>query len=229
MMDLFQWFGKNFKLKTMKKLIFATGNKGKLKEVKKIFENTDYKIISLYDLGDVPEIIEDGNTYEANSLIKAKAIYNIHKLPVIADDSGLSVEQLNGEPGVYSVRYAGENCTYDDNNQKLIKELAKFDEPHNAKFVCSAVFFDGENIKKAFSMNIPMVMGTTGWYEHIPKLKNECLKKNQAFLYATNFSIGVNMFPKDSDRTLAEFSSEEKNKISHRAIAFNTLKKLLEN
>ncbi|MDA3860248.1 MAG: RdgB/HAM1 family non-canonical purine NTP pyrophosphatase [Melioribacteraceae bacterium] len=193
----------------MKKLIFATGNKGKLKEVKKIFENTDYKIISLYDLGDVPEIIEDGNTYEANSLIKAKAIYNIHKLPVIADDSGLSVEQLNGVPGVYSARYAGENCTYDDNNQKLIKELAKFDEPHNAKFVCSAVFFDGENIKKAFG-----------------ELHGEIISE---FKGTHGFGYDPVFVPKDSDRTLAEFSSEEKNKISHRAIAFNTLKKLLEN
>ena len=75
MMDLYQWFGKKYNLGTMKKLIFATGNKGKLKEVKKIFSNTDYEIISLYDLGDVPEIIEDGDTYEANALIKAKAIY----------------------------------------------------------------------------------------------------------------------------------------------------------
>ncbi len=192
----------------MKKLIFATGNKGKLKEVKKIFSNTDYEIISLYDLGDVPDIIEDGDTYEANALIKAKAIYTIHKVPVIADDSGLSVEQLNGEPGVYSARYAGENCTYDDNNQKLIRELAKFEEPHKAKFVCSSVFYDGENIKTAFG-----------------ELHGEIVSE---FKGTHGFGYDPIFIPKDSNRTLAEFSSEEKNKISHRAIAFNTLKDLLD-
>ncbi len=192
----------------MKKLIFATGNKGKLKEVIKIFEKTDYEIISLFDLGDVPEIIEDGDTYEANALIKAKAIYDIHKLPVIADDSGLSVEQLNGEPGVYSARYAGENCTYDDNNKKLINALLNFDEPHNAKFVCSAVFYDGKNIKNTFG-------------ELHGKIVSE-FKGTHGFGYDPIF------IPKDSNRTLAEFSSEEKNKISHRAIAFNKLKDLLE-
>ncbi len=191
----------------MKKLIFATGNKGKLKEVKNIFEKTEYEIVSLYDLGEIPEIIEDGDTYEANAIIKAKAIYKIHKLPVIADDSGLSVEQLNGEPGVYSARYAGENSTYDDNNKKLIKELKKFDEPHFAKFVCSAAFYDGENIKSTFG-------------ELHGKIISE-FKGTHGFGYDPIF------IPKDSNRTLAEFSSEEKNKISHRAIAFNTLKILL--
>lgn len=192
----------------MKKLIFATGNKGKLKEVKKIFSNTDYEIVSLYDLGEVPEIIEDGDTYEANALIKAKAIYTIHKVPVIADDSGLSVEQLNGEPGVYSARYAGENCTYDDNNQKLIRELVKFEEPHKAKFVCSAVFYDGENIETAFG-----------------ELHGEIVSE---FKGTHGFGYDPIFIPKDSNRTLAEFSSEEKNNISHRAIAFNTLKDLLD-
>ena len=192
----------------MKKLIFATGNKGKLKEVKKIFEKTDYEIVSLYDLGEVPEIIEDGETYEANALIKAKAIYEIHKLPVIADDSGLSVEQLNGEPGVYSARYAGENCTYDDNNKKLIKEAAKFDVPHKAKFVCSSVFYDGANIKTAFG-----------------ELHGEIISE---FKGTQGFGYDPIFIPKDSNRTLAEYSSEEKNQISHRAISFNKLKALLD-
>ena len=120
----------------MEKLIFATGNKGKLKEVKEIFKNTYYEIISLFDLGDVPEIIEDGDTYEANAIIKAKAIYDIYKTPVIADDSGLSIEQLNGEPGVYSARYAGENCTYADNNKKVLEVLKSYPSPHKAKFIC---------------------------------------------------------------------------------------------
>ena len=191
----------------MKKLIFATGNKGKLKEEKKIFQNTEYEIISLFDLGDVPEIIEDGETYEANALIKAKAIYDIHKLPVIADDSGLSVEQLNGEPGVYSARYAGENCTYDDNNRKLLKVLKVFPDPHSAKFVCSSVFYDGVRIERAFGE----LHGT---------IVNE-FKGEHGFGYDPIF------VPVGSNKTLAEFTSEEKNKISHRAKSFAALKKLL--
>lgn len=191
----------------MTKLIFATGNKGKLKEVKKIFENTEYEIISLYDLGDVPEIVEDGSTYDENALIKAKAIYEIHKVFVIADDSGLSVEQLNGEPGVYSARYAGENCTFDDNNQKLIRELSLLEKPHLAKFVCSAVFYDGKKTLTALG-----------------ELHGEIIsefKGNHGFGYDPIF------VPKGSNRTLAEFTSDEKNLISHRAIAFEQLKETL--
>lgn len=191
----------------MKKLIFATGNKGKLKEVKKIFSETDYEIISLYDLGDVPEIIEDGDTYEANALIKAKAIYEIYKMHVIADDSGLSVEQLNGEPGVYSARYAGENCTYDDNNKKILEVLKPYPSPHKAKFVCSAVHYDGANITRAFG-------------ELHGQITSE-FKGEHGFGYDPIF------VPDGSSRTLAQYSSEEKNEISHRAIAFNSLKELL--
>lgn len=191
----------------MKKLIFATGNKGKIKEVRQIFQNTDYEIISLYDLGDVPEIIEDGITYEENSLIKAKAIYGLYKLPVIADDSGLSVEQLNGAPGVISARYAGENCTYEDNNKKLLKELEKFQQPHSAKFVCSAVYFDG-----------------TKHISCIGELKGNIIDEYKG---TNGFGYDPIFVPLGSQKTLAEHSSYEKNKISHRAIAFNLLKDLM--
>lgn len=189
------------------KLIFATGNKGKLKEVQKIFADTEFEIVSLYDLGYVPEIEENGITYAENALIKAKAIFEIHKLPVIADDSGLSVEQLNGEPGVFSARYAGENCTYDDNNKKLIKELEKFEQPHFAKFVCSAVFFNGKEVISAFG-------------EFNGEIISE-FKGEHGFGYDPIF------VPQNSNRTLAEFTSEEKNEVSHRAIAFEKLKEKL--
>lgn len=191
----------------MIKLIFATGNKGKLEEVRKIFQDTDYEIISLYDLGDVPEIIEDGDTYEENALIKARTISGIHKIPVIADDSGLSVDQLNGEPGVYSARYAGENCTYDDNNKKLVKELSIFDGPHIAKFICSAVYVDSEKTITSFGELHGQIISE--------------FKGDHGFGYDPIF------VPKDSERTLAQYSSDEKNRISHRALAFNQLKQKL--
>ena len=109
------------------KIIFASGNKGKIVEVRKLLSDLGIEIIALPDLEDAPEIIEDADTFEGNAKIKAKVVYDKYELPVIADDSGLAVEQLNGEPGVYSARYAGEGCTYDDNNKKLLRELKKFD------------------------------------------------------------------------------------------------------
>ncbi|VAX25090.1 Nucleoside 5-triphosphatase RdgB (dHAPTP, dITP, XTP-specific) [hydrothermal vent metagenome] len=192
----------------MTELIFATGNKGKLAEVQKIFENTNFKIISLYDLGEVPDIEETGSTFAENAVIKAEAIYSLHKLPVIADDSGLAVEQLNGEPGIYSARYAGENCTYDDNNKKLIKVLQQYDTPHKAKFVCSAIYYDGENKITA-----------------VGELPGKIISE---FRGTNGFGYDPIFVPDGFDRTLAELTTEEKNKISHRAKAFNKLKTHIE-
>lgn len=192
----------------MTELIFATGNKGKLAEVQKIFMNSPYKIISLFDLGDVPDIEETGKTFEENAFIKAETIYNIYKKPVIADDSGLSVEQLNGEPGVYSARYAGENCTFDDNNRKLIKLLQNLVAPHKAKFVCSAIYYDGENKISA-----------------VGELHGEIIYE---FRGTNGFGYDPIFLPNGFDRTLAELTMDEKNGISHRAEAFNKLKELID-
>jgi XTP/dITP diphosphohydrolase len=186
------------------KIIFASGNKGKVKEVKDLFKDTPYTIAALDELENVPEIIEDGDTYEENARKKAETIYNVFKLPVIADDSGLSVIQLNGEPGVYSARYAGEGCTYDDNNRKLLLELSDYPEPHRAEFVCCAVYYDG---MKYFSV--------------IGKLPGQIindLRGSQGFGYDPIF------LPDGYEKTLAELSLSEKNKISHRSKAFNSLK-----
>lgn len=192
----------------MTELIFATGNKGKLAEVKKIFENSQFKIVSLYDIGDVPEIEETGSTFEDNAFIKAQAIYSIHEMPVIADDSGLSVEQLNGEPGVYSARFAGENCTYDDNNRKLIGLLQNFSTPHNAKFVCSAIYYDGVNKVIA-----------------VGELQGEIISE---FRGSNGFGYDPIFLPFSYKKTLAELTTKEKNLISHRAKAFNDLKILID-
>ena len=118
------------------KLLFATRNDGKLKEAKKIFNSQIFQIVSLNEYNSITEIIEDGKTFEENSIIKAKTVYEKFRVPVIADDSGLVVAHLNGEPGIHSARYAGENSTNLENNKKLLKELQNFSEPHLAKFVC---------------------------------------------------------------------------------------------
>lgn len=188
----------------MKDIIFATGNEGKLKEVKKIFADTGFNIISIKELEGVPEIIEDGKTFEDNAFIKADTLFQLFKIPTIADDSGLAVDQLKGEPGVYSARYAGEDCTYEDNNKKLVSELKRFDEPHPARFICCAVYVDQDKRKS--------VEG------HLSgNIINEFRGQN-------GFGYDPIFVPDGSDKTLAEFSLEEKNNISHRGRAFSKLR-----
>jgi len=185
-------------------VLFATGNDGKAKEVKNIFSDTKFEVKSLKDIGDYSDIIEDGSTLEENALIKARFIYDKYKVPVIADDTGLEVDQLDGAPGIYSARYAGENCSYDDNNNKLIEELSDKEEPHKAKFVCCAVYYDGQK-------NIVVEGDFPG------SIINE-KKGEHGFGYDPIF------VPDGEEITLAEMSLEQKNKISHRAKAFINLK-----
>jgi len=159
-------------------------------------------------LGEVPEIIEDGDTFEANSFIKAKAIFDSQKKPVIADDSGLEIEQLENRPGVYAARYAGENCTYEDNNIKVINELKDFPEPHRARFVCCAVYYDGQNKEVSFGY-----------------LRGKIIKE---FRGQNGFGYDPIFIPDGFDKTLSEMNIEEKNKMSHRAEAFNDLRNKLQ-
>ncbi|MGE5436128.1 MAG: non-canonical purine NTP pyrophosphatase, partial [Syntrophothermus sp.] len=120
-----------------------------------------------------------------------------------ADDSGLSVAQLNGEPGVYSARYAGEHCSYDDNNTKLINALINFELPHYAKFVCAAVYYDGNILVEAFG-----------------EVKGTILEERRG---DKGFGYDPLFLPENMDKTLAELDIEVKNKISHRYKAFSEL------
>jgi XTP/dITP diphosphohydrolase len=189
------------------KVILASQNKGKMNEVKSIFKGTDFQIYSLYDLGNKIDVEETGNTFYDNALIKAKTIYDIYKEPVFADDSGLEIEQLDGRPGVYSARYAGEGCSFADNNMKVISELWNLPEPHKAKFVSTAIFYDGKNIVEAVGeLNGQIIMEQRG---------------TEGFGYDPIF------IPDGYNTTIAEMSFDEKNKISHRAKSFNKLKEKL--
>ena len=189
------------------KIIFATQNPGKAKEVKAIFDGTSIEIISLYDLGNNIDIEEHGSTFSENAFIKAESIYEIYKEPVVADDSGLSIDQLGGRPGVYSARYAGENCTYEDNNFKVINELNNLPEPHKAKFISCAVFYDGKNKIEAFGeLYGSMIMEQRG---------------------TNGFGYDPIFIPDGYDQTISEMVFNEKNKISHRAKSFNILKEKL--
>jgi len=188
----------------MKKVIFATKNEGKIKEVREIFSDTDYEILALPDLDNNMEIEESADTFEGNAKIKAKAVYEKFKIPVMADDSGISAEQLKGRPGVFSARYAGENATDQENNFKLVTELENHPEPHQAKYVCVAVYFDGVDFITGYGE-------VRGKITDIPKGSN-------------GFGYDPHFVPNGYNKTMAELPPEEKNSISHRGRAFNQLK-----
>ena len=189
------------------KIIFASQNKGKMQELKAIFNNSHFEIYSLYDLGNDMEIEETGSTFYDNALIKAKAVYDYYKEPAFADDSGLMIEQLDGRPGVISARYAGEGCSFADNNLKVISELWDLPEPHKAKFVSTALFYDGQNIIEA-----------------VGELPGKIIMEQRG---TEGFGYDPIFIPDGYEKTIAELSFEEKNSISHRAESFNKLKELL--
>lgn len=187
----------------MKSVLFASTNTGKIREVSAIFETHGIKILNLVGIENLPEIIEDEITFEGNAVKKAKEYYKIFRVPILSDDSGLEVEQLNGEPGVFSARYAGEPCNDDNNNKKLIKELEKFKRPHNAMYVCLAVYFDGRNL-----------ITSRG------ECKGEIIDEPRG---SGGFGYDPYFVPTGFNKTMAEISLEEKNKISHRKKAFSDL------
>ena len=191
----------------MNEIIFASQNKGKVKEVVQILNGLDIEIISLTDMNEQIEIIEDGDSFEANALIKAKQVYNKFKLPTIADDSGLVVDQLNGAPGIYSARYAGQDGNDEANNKKLLDELKNYTEPHIAKFICAAVYYNGEEVHTAIGeFNGRIIDEEHGSY---------------------GFGYDPLFIPKDYSITSAEMKPSLKNSISHRFNAFNKLRKIL--
>ena len=133
----------------MTKIIFATGNKDKLREIKEILSDCDVDIRSMKEAGINVDIVEDGKTFEDNALIKARAIAAHTDAIVLADDSGLEIDYLNKEPGVYSARYMGEDTSYDIKNNNLIERLDGVPkEKRTARFVCAiaAVLPDGKEL-----------------------------------------------------------------------------------
>lgn len=196
----------------MKKAILASNNKHKLEEIYDILKDFEYELISMNDAGLVDfEIVEDGDTFEENSLIKAKAVFDKLGIVAIADDSGLMVDYLNGAPGVYSARYAGEPSDYNKNNEKLLQELEGVPlKERTARFVSviTMLFSDGKAIT---------VRGEAEGYIGFE------YKGDNGFGYDPLF---IDMI---SGKTFAELSSKEKNTISHRAKALELLKKELSN
>lgn len=189
----------------MKKIVLASGNKHKLIEISQIL--SDYKILSCYELGFSGEIIEDGNSFYENALIKARAVFEAIGQPALADDSGLCVDALNGEPGIFSARYS-ENGLDNENNELLLKNLQNVSN-RNAKFVCCLVYYDGKNIVTATGE-------TYGKILNFPEGKN-------------GFGYDPIFYSNDLNKSLGVASPEEKNSISHRARALLELKNKLQN
>lgn len=187
------------------KIILATTNQGKVKELLKLLEDSDLEILTLKDFPEIPEVIEDGNTFEENALKKARTINNITGILTIADDSGLEVDYLNGSPGIYSARFSGEDANAEKNNKKLLELLKDVPyEERKANFKC-VIAVVGSNIEKTFE---GICYGTI--------LDNT--KGSNGFGYDPLF------FYAPEQKTFAELSSDIKNTISHRAIAFKKLK-----
>lgn len=194
----------------MKEAIIATHNPGKVKEFKEILEPRGYDVKSLAEIGFTEEIEETGHTFEENAILKAEAVAKAVNKMVIADDSGLSIDNLGGRPGVYSARYAGEQKDDQANIEKVLSELKGIEkEQRTARFRCAlAVSIPGEETKT--------VEG------HVEGYIAEEPRGEYGFGYDPIFIV------KDKDKTMAELTSEEKNKISHRADALKKLSKLLE-
>ncbi|MED0587181.1 XTP/dITP diphosphatase [Bacillus subtilis] len=194
----------------MKEAIIATHNPGKVKEFKEILEPRGYDVKSLAEIGFTEEIEETGHTLEENAILKAEAVAKAVNKMVIADDSGLSIDNLGGRPGVYSARYAGEQKDDQANIEKVLSELKGIEkEQRTARFRCAlAVSIPGEETKT--------VEG------HVEGYIAEEPRGEYGFGYDPIFIV------KDKDKTMAELTSDEKNKISHRADALKKLSKLLE-
>ena len=186
------------------KVVIATSNQGKLKEFETLLAPLNWQFYSLQDLG-IDSPIEDGATFYENALIKAKHAATISGFPVIADDSGLCVDSLNGAPGIKSARFAGENSTDADNNLKLLESLEN-ETQRNAAFVACLVFLDPNSDEDPISAE--------------GRLEGEIARDSQG---KGGFGYDPIFFISDENKTLAELGKEYKNENSHRAKATKIL------
>lgn len=195
----------------MEQIIFATTNENKMKEIRMILKDLPYEVVSLRDKGIFVNIEENGNTFEENALIKAKTICNMTGMITLADDSGLEVDYIHKEPGIYSARYMGENTSYHIKNQSLIDRLKDaVGEQRSARFVCAiaAAFPDGREVTTRGTIE-----GRIGYEE----------KGNNGFGYDPI------LYVPEYGMTTGEMEPELKNQISHRGKALKLMKKELMN
>ena len=192
------------------KLIFATGNMNKMREIRQIFGDLDMEIQSMKEAGIDVDVVEDGTSFEENALIKARAIHEASGALVLADDSGLEIDYLGGEPGIYSARYMGEDTSYDIKNAELLRRMEGVpEEERTARFVCAcaAALPDGREYVIRGVMEGHVAHKIAG---------------------ANGFGYDPIFFLPEYGKTSAEISPEEKNAISHRGKALRMMREKLE-
>ena len=194
----------------MKEIIIATKNRGKVRDFEQLFSKKGIKVKSLLDFPDLPDVEETGTTFIENAVIKAESIVNELNKPVIADDSGLSVDVLGGEPGVYSARYAGPNKNDEENIQKVLHEL---------KGVPSA--------KRTGRFHCALALAIPNGKTHVVEGTCEGLITNEP-IGDRGFGYDPVFFVKEKGKTMAELTNEQKNEISHRAKALQKLVPLVD-
>ena len=200
----------------MYKIIFATGNEGKMKETREILDGLTFlgekvQILSMKEAGIDMDIIEDGTTFEENAMIKARAVAGAAKEAIVlADDSGLVIDYLNGEPGIYSARYLGKDTSYRVKNANLVQRLEGVpDEKRSARFVCAiaAVLPDGRELSTRGTIE-----GRIGYEEK----------------GLNGFGFDPIFYVPEIGKYTAELSDEDKNRISHRGKALRAMREELE-
>lgn len=194
--------------KEIRRVVIASNNQGKLKEFKLLFSNFNIEVLTMAEVGYNSPIVENGKTFQENAYIKAKAVFDSCKIPTIADDSGLEVDFLGGEPGVFSARYSGENASDEANSNKVLKELLGVEKPlRKGRFVCVIHFIFDEETEYSITGKVEGIIG-------------EKPVGMGGFGYDPIFMV-------DDNRSMAMLSGREKNKISHRAEAFEKLSAII--
>ena len=194
----------------MKKLLIASTNKGKIREVKAQLKDFDFEIVGLENFPELMNIKEDGNSFKANALKKAKVSAQKTNLITLADDSGLEVDYLDGKPGIYSARFSGKDASDQKNNEKLLKELEGVEkEKRTARFRCVMVIYNPHN---------DFCKSANGSCE------GRILKSAQG---ENGFGYDPLFYVESKGKTMAELEPEVKNKISHRANALRKMKKII--
>ncbi len=192
------------------RLVLATNNQDKVREIRDLLDGMGIEILTSNDFDNLPEIEETGMTMEENAILKAQGINKATGIPALADDSGIEIDFLNGAPGVFSSRYAGPGCTYDDNNRKVLKELQGVPrDKRTARFRCIIAICFGESDTRT-------VEGIADGF-----ITENKVKASGGFGYDPVF-----YYP-PAGKTFAEMSLAEKNKVSHRGLALAKARQLL--
>ena len=188
-------------------IVLATHNLDKCKELQQLFNNTNIKIYTLQDFPEIGDIIEDGNTLKENAFIKSQTVYNLTKIPVVSDDTGLFVDALNGKPGIFSARYAGDHCSYSDNVNKLLIEMENIDTSFRTATFKTVVTYISKDLELVAEGSVKGII-------------TKKPKGNKGFGYDPIFYVT------ELKKTFAEMDTDEKQKFSHRSRSINNLQQL---